>query len=261
MTAVRIFFVGGYLSYRALFNWISPRVYVPTMLGGTLFVMLLFAYAGRYAGVNDDEFFVIGNAVYVSSISCVYGSIMGVANERFFGTLLPVLATPARRIPLFLGRSVPYIANGLLVSAWGLLAGSLLLDVDASATTFVRLAPAVLVSVVSCTAFGLSLGSIGLRVRDVFFIGNLAYYVLLVFTGANVPRETLPPLLQAVSSFLPLTHGIAAARATAGGAPIAETADLLGTELLIGAGYAVVAFGLFRWCEEQARRHAALEAL
>ena len=32
MTSVRIFFIGGLISFRALFNWLSPWVYIPSML-------------------------------------------------------------------------------------------------------------------------------------------------------------------------------------------------------------------------------------
>ena len=49
MNALRIFFVGGYLAYRALFNWIHWSMYIPTMLGGPIFQILFFAYVGRYA--------------------------------------------------------------------------------------------------------------------------------------------------------------------------------------------------------------------
>ena len=45
---------------------------------------------------------------------------------------------------------------------------------------------------VSCSAFGMSLGSIGLRSGDVFIIGNFASYVMLLFTGVNVPLDRLP---------------------------------------------------------------------
>ena len=31
--ALRIFFVGGLISFRALFNWIKPSLYIPTMFG------------------------------------------------------------------------------------------------------------------------------------------------------------------------------------------------------------------------------------
>ena len=60
--ALRVFVVGGGISYRALFNWISPGMYVTTMLGSPLFQILFFVYLGRYAGSQDDDFFVVGNA-------------------------------------------------------------------------------------------------------------------------------------------------------------------------------------------------------
>jgi hypothetical protein len=49
--AVRVLFVGGGISYRALFNWISPGMYVATMLGAPLFQIFFFTYLGRYAGL------------------------------------------------------------------------------------------------------------------------------------------------------------------------------------------------------------------
>ena len=70
---LRILFLGGYFSYRALFNWQSPRFYVPTMLGGPAFQVLFFAYLGRFSHVRDDAFYVVGNAVQVSGMSGVFG--------------------------------------------------------------------------------------------------------------------------------------------------------------------------------------------
>ena len=46
--SARVFFVGGAISYRALFNWIQPGMYVATMLGAPLFQILFFTYLGRY---------------------------------------------------------------------------------------------------------------------------------------------------------------------------------------------------------------------
>ena len=63
MKDLRVFFVGGVMSYRALFNWISPWIYIPTMLGGTLFVLLFFTYLGRYTDVEDESFFVVKGEV------------------------------------------------------------------------------------------------------------------------------------------------------------------------------------------------------
>jgi ABC-2 type transport system permease protein len=256
---VRIFFLGGLFSYRALFNWITPVMYVTTMLGSPLFQILFFAYLGRFAGVQDDTFFVVGNAIQVSAMAGIYGMTMTIANERQFGTLSPLLATPASRIALFLGRALPVIVNGLVVSAFGFAVGLVLLDFTLAWSAVPPLVVVVVVTVASCTALGMLLGSIGLRARDVFFASNLVYFLMLLVCGVNIPLETLPEWMQAIGSAVPLTHGIEAAREIAAGASLGEVSGLVWTELGIGAAYAATAFVLFRLFEIEGRRRASLE--
>jgi ABC-2 type transport system permease protein len=258
---LRIFFVGGLISYRALFNWIKPHIYFPTMLGAPLFQIVFFSYLGRYAHVHEsDAFFVVGNAVQVCGMSSVYGMTMAVANERQFGTLGPLLASPANRLAVFLGRGVPVLANGLVVSAFGFLVGRLLLDFHPSPRSLPALALIVCVTTLSCTTFGMVLGSIGLRGKDFFFAANLAYYLLLLFCGVNVPLTALPGWMSAIGRCLPLTHGIMAAREVAAGAPLAAVGGLVWTELGIAAAYAAAGFFLFRLLERESRRSAVLDS-
>ena len=63
MTSVRIFFIGGLMSYRAMFGWMNPWIFVPALLVSPVCQILLFAYIGRAAGVGDDRFYIIGNAL------------------------------------------------------------------------------------------------------------------------------------------------------------------------------------------------------
>jgi ABC-2 type transport system permease protein len=261
VTSLRIFFVGGAIAYRALFNWISPWLYIPTMLGSPLFQILFFAYLGRFAGVEDDAFFVVGNAVQVCGMSCIYAMTMTIANERYLSTLSPLLATPANRFALFMGRALPVIANGLFVSIFGFVVGWLFLDFEPAAGSLPALGLVLVVTVCSCTALGMVLGSIGLRARDVFFAANLAYYLLLLFCGVNVPFDDMPQWMQTVGSCLPLTHGIEAARGVAAGEPLSSVTGLVWTELGIGAAYAAAAFVLFRLFEAEGRRRATLETI
>jgi ABC-2 type transport system permease protein len=259
MTSVRIFFVGGLISYKALFNWIRPEIYIPTMLGSPLFQILFFAHLGRYSGLRDDSFFVIGNAVQACSMASIYAMTMTVANERYFGTLSALLATPANRFALFMGRALPPIANGLFVSLFGLAVGVVLLDFSMADADPLAFGLVLLVTVLSCTCFGMLLGSIGLRARDVIFASNLVYFLMLLFCGVNVPLDALPSWMEAVGRATPLTHGIIAAREVAAGAGLSEVAELIQTEFLIGALYGAIAFGLFRFFEVERRRKATLE--
>ena len=64
---LRIFFIGGLIAYRGLFNWLRPAHYFPTMLGGPLFQILFFAYLGRFTHAQNDAFFAVGNAVQVAA--------------------------------------------------------------------------------------------------------------------------------------------------------------------------------------------------
>jgi ABC-2 type transport system permease protein len=244
--ALRTFFVGGLISYKALFNF---------------FQILFFSYVGRSSGVENDQFFVVGNAVQVCAMSCIYGMTMTIANEREFGTLSPLLASPANRIALFLGRSLAPIANGLVVSAFGFTIGTALLDVSLPPSVIPALALVVLVTVISCTALGMAIGSLGLRAKDVFFLSNLAYFLMLLLCGVNVPLEALPGWMETIGRSVPLTHGIAAARDIASGAPLSSVGHLIRTEAQIGVLYAVLAFGMFRFFEREGRRTGSLTHL
>lgn len=259
MSGLRVFFIGGAISYRALFNWVSPWTYVPVVLGTPLFIIVFFTYLGRYTALRAETFFVVGNAVYVSTTSAIYGSIMAIANERSFGTLPALLATPASRVAIFLGRAVPYVLNGIVVSAFGFAAAAVLLHFRPPADRLPALALATAVSVASCTGLGMMLGSIGLRARDVFLIGNVVNYVVIVLCGVNVPTSLLPEWLRAIGDAMPLTHGIAAARDVVAGRSLASVDGLLGTEIGIGAAYLVAGYALFRVFEWESRRRASLE--
>ena len=56
----RVFFVGGVISYRALFNWIRLYIYIPTMLGSPLFQIVFFTYVGRYSHAGHGDAFAAG---------------------------------------------------------------------------------------------------------------------------------------------------------------------------------------------------------
>jgi ABC-2 type transport system permease protein len=160
---------------------------------------------------------------------------------------------------LFLGRALPHILNGFVVSAFGFLVGRLLLDFHPKLASLPPLALVVLVSTIACTAFGLVVGAFGLRLRDVFTFSNPAYFLMLLLCGVNVPLSALPHWLQLVGRGMPLTHGIEAARKVADGAALGSVDGLIGTELLIGACYFAAAYVLLRIFEAEGRRRASLE--
>lgn len=259
MNALRIFFVGGVTSYRALFNWISPWVYIPHTLGYPVFEILFFAYLGRFANVQSDKFFLIGNAFMAIAVTGFFGMGNAVGGERRSQTLATLLASPANRFALFLGRAVPSILTGFITAVFAFTICSFVLDAHFGAHELAALAVAGLVSSFACTSFGLCLGSLGLRGRSVSLFADMMAGSMLLVSGANVPLDRLPGAVRAVSSVIPLTHGIAAGRKLAAGASFADASHLLVTEALVGLAYFCLGIVMLRLLEYEGRRSAALE--
>jgi len=259
VTSLRIFFVGGRMTYRALFYWLTPQIYIPSLLMAPIFQILLFAYIGRSAGLNSDKFYVIGNALQYSAVPCLFAMTQMIGGERYQNTLSAILVSPAHRIPLFFGRAVPVVLNGAFVAAFSLSAGSLILGVHIPLSSVPALAFVIVVAAFSCTGLGLINAALSLRIRENAVLSNVIFGFLLIFTGANVPLSELPNWMATLSGGLPFTHAIKAARKVADGASFGSVSGLVATEVLVGLCYAAVGYAVLRCMEVQSRRYASLE--
>lgn len=255
----RIFFIGGSISFRALFAWIRPWVYIPTLVVGPTTQVLFFAYLGRTAHLRDDAWFVVGNAVQSASLAALFGMGFAIDGERWTQTLSAVLATPANRAALFLGRALPVLLNASLSAATGFVGGALLLGFRPPLSSLPSLALLVLLASFACTGLGMLTGAVGLRMRDVPIIANLTMAVLLIFCGVNIPLDKLPGWMHLTADGLPLTHAIEAARRVAEGATLRSVQSLVLTELALGLGYLLVGLVLLRIFEQQGRRTGTLD--
>jgi ABC-2 type transport system permease protein len=259
VTSLRIFFVGGLTSYRALFGFLSPWIFVPSLLVAPIFQILLFTYIGRAAQLESDEFYVIGNALQYASIPCLFAMTQTIAGERYQQTLGFILVSPARRLPLFLGRALPVIVNGFFVSVFALAVGTGLLDVEIAAGAWPSLALVTALCAFSCTGLGLINAGLGLIVRETAVLSNIIFGLLLIFTGANVPLDELPGWMSTIAQGLPFTHGIEAARRLADGETLGGVSGLVAAEAGIGVVYVVAGYALLRGLEVLSRRNATLE--
>ena len=259
MTSFRILLIGGLTSYRALFSWLTPWVLIPVFVLTPIFQILLFAYIGRTAGVGNDAYFLIGNAVLNAAIPCLFAMGNTIGGERNQGTLPLLMASPAKRIPLFIGRALPVILNGFLVTVVALVIGAFLLGVPLPASSWVPLAIAIAVCSTSCTGLGLLGAAIALRVRETAVMSNVIFGVLMIFAGVNVPLASLPAWMSSVANWLPLTHGIDAARKLAAGSQLTDIGGDLAAEMGLGVLYAGLGLALLAWLERESRRKATLD--
>jgi len=256
---LRVFAVGGFLSYRALFGWLNPYLFVIILLVPSVTQILFFAYLGRAADVENDTFYVVGNAMVAAAVPGLFGMADTITDERYTHTLSLLVVSPASRLALFLGRAAPVAVNGAVVAAFAFLVGTLILDVSVPASALGPLVVTVLVTAFACTGLGIVNAAMGLRWRESALLSNLLLYFLLLAAGVNVPLDLLPGWLSTIAQGIPVTHGVEAARGLVAGDSLVDVAPLLGAELLVGLVYATVGLFFVRLFELEARRGATLE--
>lgn len=106
---------------------------------------------------------------------------------------------------------------------------------------------AYLLVMASMFSIGMMVGGIAPNSKIAGVLASLLYFPMLIFSGATLPYEVMPPVLQRVADVLPLTQGIKLIKATSLGLPVESV--LL--PIIIMAGLAVVciviAIRFFRW--------------
>lgn len=261
MNTLRIFFRTCWFQYRAMFNWATPIGYLSYKFLQPIGQILFFTELGIFAtGRSNALYFALGNALQLTAINGIFGVVMSVGNERQFGTLPILLGSPANRLVTFLGRAFVHVIDGIAGVAVGMALAFVMFQIDLGHANIGLLAICVGVISLSTAGLGLMFGSLSLIMRDVFVIANAVYYLLLVFCGINIPVSRLPEWAQVISTALPLTRGVQAAREVVSGAELSQVSGLLAGELTVGLIYALIGYAMFRWLEHQARRGGLQEA-
>lgn len=259
---LRLFWQGTILSYAALFAWLRPTTYAASKIIMPLTQMLFFTFLGSYAtGPDNAHFYVIGNAVQIAAVNGIFGVTMSIGGERWAGTLVYLFGAPANRMMMFFGRAFMHIIDGTIGVVIAFLWGIILFNLDLSQTNLPALALTIIVTTLSTCGLGLLMGCLSLLTANVMFVNNTVYFLLLIFSGANVDLNILPNWMQAISNVLPLTRGIASARALIDGAALTDILPLLAQELGIGLVYGLSGYFLFKWVEISAKRRGTLETI
>jgi ABC-2 type transport system permease protein len=259
---IYLFWQGTLLSYKALFAWLRPVTYMASKVLMPLAQMFFFVFLGSYAtGGSNTDFYIIGNAIQITAVSGIFGVTFSVGGDRDAGTLPYLFGTPANRFLIFFGRAFMHIIDGFIGVVIALIWGVLLMGLDLSRTDMPALAITILIATFSTCGLGLLMGCLSLLTANVMFVNNFVYFSLLVFSGANVEVASLPGWMQFLSSILPLTRGIAAARALAAGASFSDISPLLISEFGIGLIYGLLGYFLFSWFETQAKQRGTLETV
>jgi len=257
----RIFWSSATFAFKALFSWLRPAMWLTQLLVLPLFQMAFFVYLSRFVnpGTTGVAFIAVGNALQVASFSSIFAVCNLTSEEKWQGTLTPLIVTPANRFPLFVGRAMFQILNSIATIVVGFFYASVVFGVDMSRTDFVALSVVILVTCLAMTGFGLMLGSVGLYMRTAMIIANIFLFIGLLVCGVNFPVTVLPTWLQPVSYAIPMTYGTMAARAAVEGSSLVLLAPVILQEIAAGAISVFVGYLLFLGFEALARRKGTFE--
>lgn len=260
MNYLRIFFSSAVFSFKAQFHWLNPSMYLTMKFVLSLSQMAFFVFVGLFIrGPEAIPFIAIGNALQSLSWNTVFSVINITGHDKWDGTLPLVLATPASRLPLYIGRAMIHVLDGLLSVVISFIFAAFIFGVDFGQTNALALAAAVFLTSFTMSGFGLLIGGFSFHFRNPLVFANIFTYVLLIFCGVNFPIQDLPSQVQPVSYFFPLTYGVTAARSAITGATLIDISPVLGQQLAVGLASMLLGYFMFQVFERSARKTGKME--
>jgi ABC-2 type transport system permease protein len=224
--------------------------------------MAFFVFVGLFIrGADAIPYIAIGNALQSLSWNTVFSVTNITGHDKWDGTLPLMLATPASRLPLFVGRAMMHVLDGLISVAISFSFAAFLFGVDFGQANAVALIITVILTAFTMTGYGLLIGGLAFHFRDPMIFANIFTFILLIFCGVNFPIEALPPPVQLVSYAFPLTYGLMAARGAIVGATLADVSITLGLQLIVGIASIMLGYFFFQAFERSARKTGKMEAL
>jgi ABC-2 type transport system permease protein len=262
MSNLRIFFSSAIFSFRAQFSWLNPPMWLTLKFVLGLSQMAFFVFVGQYIqGASVIPYIAIGNALQTVAWNTVFSVINITGHDKWDGTLPLLLATPANRLPIFIGRAMLHVLDGMLSVAINFVFAIFLFGVNFGNADLLALTTAVVLTAFTMAGFGLLIGGFSFYFRDPMVLANIFTFILLIFCGVNFPVDQLPGPLQPVSYAFPLTYGINAAREAIDGKSLIAISPWLGLELVVGLVSILIGYAFFLSFERLARKTGRLEAV
>lgn len=186
----------------------------------------------------------------ISTIAICAGGVMGlplvVSDYRSRKILKRFKVTPIS----------PLLILAVQVTIYVLYSATSLLLVYAVAALFFRFhlvgsllkfSGAYLLVMLSMFSMGMMVGGVSPNTKIAGIIASILYFPMMIFSGATLPYEVMPPVIQKASDFLPLTQGIKLLKSASLGLPSANVLSSIIITVLISAVCIVISIRFFKW--------------
>lgn len=221
-----------------------------------VFYCIMAAYAYNTQNVVD---WVIGNAFLLCTNTCIFSLGTCFMSERYYGRIRSIMVGSVSKFQIVLQKGFFSGVVCVVTTGVGFLAGCLIFKIPILAMNLENMFCVLMVGMFAATGFGMFLSAVGLLSDQMHFILNTVQYVLIIFTGSNVPIEKLPKLVQPFSWMLPFTRSVIASRSISKGLSIMDCKIYLEEEIIVGLAYFMLAVGAIKIAEHMAIKKGTID--
>jgi ABC-2 type transport system permease protein len=162
--------------------------------------------------LRSTLFLVPGLIAYIAMLTAVVSTALSIVREKEVGTMEQVRMSPVGPLSYVIGKTMPYLIVSL-VSAFGIVALSMLLFDLPMRGSWAALFVAISIFLVGALAFGVLISTIAQTQQVAFQVALLTSYLpTLMLSGFIFPISSMPAVLQAITYAVPARYFLIALR-------------------------------------------------
>lgn len=213
-------------------------------------VILGIIYGSKPAFDGADYTFLEQSFGAISTIAICAGGVMGlplvISDYRNKKILKRFKVTPTSPILILAVQIVIYALYSIvsLILVYGTAKLIFKCNIEGSFFAFIGSYFLVMLSMFS---IGMMVGGISPDMKSASIIASILYFPMLIFSGATLPYEVMPEVLQKVVDILPLTQGIKLLKAASLGLPINNVVSPIAIMSAITVICSTISIRFFKW--------------
>lgn len=207
-------------------------------------------YGGKPAFPGADYTFLEQSFGAVSTIAVCAGGVMGlplvISDYRQKKILKRFKITPSSPVLLLSVQVSIYMIYSLIALALIYLVSTLFFGMHLKGS-FLPFIGTFFLVMLSMFSIGMMVGGVSPNVKTAGILASLLYFPMLIFSGATLPYEVMPPALQKIAGVLPLTQGIKILKAASLGLPLENVAAPLIAMVVTAVICGGISLLFFKW--------------
>ena len=213
-------------------------------------ILLGIIYGGKPAFGGADYTFLEQSFGAVSTIAVCAGGVMGlplvISDYRQKKILKRFKITPSSPVLLLSVQVAIYMIYSLIALVLIYLVSVLLFGMKLRGA-FLPFMGAFFLVMISMFSIGMLVGGVSPNTKIASVLASLLYFPMLIFSGATLPYEVMPAVLQKLADLLPLTQGIKLLKAASLGLPAENVMASLAVMAVITVVCGGISIRFFKW--------------